>query len=349
MATPILLKKSSVAGKVPLTTDLQYGEVALNYTDNKIYFKDASNNIKAFLQAPTLDDVTDNGATTTNSLTIGGLSIGSAYTLPVVDGSLNYVLSTNEYHTVREFVEKSFALRGFNIKWKGEGINEIGYDENTGRELIVISEKYFRPTEVDLLLGDSTSQFTAPVDSTTTSDKMDSAMLISFRRLFSRDKIKRETFAMKFYKHANVIAKAAHPGNINTVITGSFGSFLPDPKDGILALPENDIDKLFSSYNLFNKMPTERLSPLPMKDLSKAEPIEKYIENKITTENKITNEVNIGGKTELEITLKTPDNNSEKILSLLLSNPELKETVMATINERLSKEYSDKLINVLPG
>jgi hypothetical protein len=139
------------------------------------------------------------------------------------------------------------------------------------------------------------------------------------------------------------------PASKNTVITGSFGSFLPDPKDGILALPENDIDKLFSSYNLFNKMPTERLSPLPMKDLSKAEPIEKYIENKITTENKITNEVNIGGKTELEITLKTPDNNSEKILSLLLNNPELKETVMATINERLSKEYSDKLINVLPG
>jgi hypothetical protein len=139
------------------------------------------------------------------------------------------------------------------------------------------------------------------------------------------------------------------PASKNTVITGSFGSFLPDPKDGILALPENDIDKLFSSYNLFSKIPTERLSPLPMKDLSKAEPIEKYIENKITTENKITNEVNIGGKTELEITLKTPDNNSEKILSLLLSNPELKETVMATINERLSKEYSDKLINVLPG
>jgi hypothetical protein len=79
-----------------------------------------------------------------------------------------------------------------------------------------------------LLLGDSTSQFTAPVDSTTTSDKMDSAMFISFRRLFSRDKIKRETFAMKFYKHANVIAKAAHPGNINTVITGSelTGAFI---------------------------------------------------------------------------------------------------------------------------
>jgi GDPmannose 4,6-dehydratase len=68
----------------------------------------------------------------------------------------DYILSTNEYHSVREFVEKAFALKGFAIKWKGLGIDEIGYDENTGRELIFISEKYFRPAEVDELLGDST-------------------------------------------------------------------------------------------------------------------------------------------------------------------------------------------------
>ena len=68
----------------------------------------------------------------------------------------DYVLSTNEFHSVREFIEKSFALKGFNIKWKGTGVNEIGYDENSGRELIFVSEKYFRPAEVDELLGDST-------------------------------------------------------------------------------------------------------------------------------------------------------------------------------------------------
>ena len=68
----------------------------------------------------------------------------------------DFVLSTNEYHSVREFVEKAFALRGFNIVWKGTGLNEIGYDINTGRELIFISEKYFRPAEVEELLGDST-------------------------------------------------------------------------------------------------------------------------------------------------------------------------------------------------
>ena len=68
----------------------------------------------------------------------------------------DYILSTCEYHSVREFVEKAFALKGYNIKWKGEGLNEIGYDENTGKEIIIISEKYFRPAEVDELLGDST-------------------------------------------------------------------------------------------------------------------------------------------------------------------------------------------------
>lgn len=68
----------------------------------------------------------------------------------------DYVLSTSEYHSVREFVEKSFALKGFTIKWKGEGVEEIGYDEITGRELIFISEAYFRLAEVDELLGDST-------------------------------------------------------------------------------------------------------------------------------------------------------------------------------------------------
>jgi GDPmannose 4,6-dehydratase len=68
----------------------------------------------------------------------------------------DYVLSTNEYHSVKEFVEKAFLLKGFEIQWKGEGVNEVGYDVKTGRELIFVSEKYFRPAEVEELLGDST-------------------------------------------------------------------------------------------------------------------------------------------------------------------------------------------------
>ena len=67
----------------------------------------------------------------------------------------DFVISTNEFHSVREFIEKSFLLKGFDIKWKGEGLNEIGYDSKTGREIIFISERYFRPCEVDELLGDA--------------------------------------------------------------------------------------------------------------------------------------------------------------------------------------------------
>jgi GDPmannose 4,6-dehydratase len=55
----------------------------------------------------------------------------------------DYILSTNEFHSVREFIEKSFSLKGFNIKWKGSGLEEIGYDETTGKELIFVSEKIF--------------------------------------------------------------------------------------------------------------------------------------------------------------------------------------------------------------
>ena len=68
----------------------------------------------------------------------------------------DFVLSTGEMHSVREFIEEAFKLGGFNIKWKGKGINEIGYDDKTEKELIFIDTKYFRPTEVEKLLGDST-------------------------------------------------------------------------------------------------------------------------------------------------------------------------------------------------
>lgn len=74
MANQVLLKKSSVAARVPTTSDLAYGEVALNYTDGKLYYKDSSNNIKYFLESAqteaTLDDVVTNGATTTTTAVI---------------------------------------------------------------------------------------------------------------------------------------------------------------------------------------------------------------------------------------------------------------------------------------
>ena len=65
----------------------------------------------------------------------------------------DFVLATSESHSVREFVEKAFAYKGINLKWKGQGLDEIGYDEQTGKEYVFVSEKYFRPAEVDLLIG----------------------------------------------------------------------------------------------------------------------------------------------------------------------------------------------------
>jgi GDPmannose 4,6-dehydratase len=66
----------------------------------------------------------------------------------------DFVLSTSEYHSVREFVVKAFSLKGLHITWSGEGVNEIGTDQH-GRVLVRVSEKYFRPTEVCELLGNS--------------------------------------------------------------------------------------------------------------------------------------------------------------------------------------------------
>ena len=66
----------------------------------------------------------------------------------------DYVLATGETHSVREFVELAFAEVGRTIAWRGEGVDEVGVDEASGKTLVRIDPRYFRPTEVDLLLGD---------------------------------------------------------------------------------------------------------------------------------------------------------------------------------------------------
>jgi GDPmannose 4,6-dehydratase len=71
----------------------------------------------------------------------------------------DYVLATGETHMVREFVEKAFKHAGIEILWKGEAgtVNEIGVDAaDESRVLVKVDPHYFRPTEVDLLLGDPT-------------------------------------------------------------------------------------------------------------------------------------------------------------------------------------------------
>jgi GDPmannose 4,6-dehydratase len=66
----------------------------------------------------------------------------------------DYVLATGETHSVREFVEIAFAAIGRQIEWLGEGVNEHGIDVKTGETLVAVDPRHFRPTEVELLLGD---------------------------------------------------------------------------------------------------------------------------------------------------------------------------------------------------
>ena len=72
------------------------------------------------------------------------------------DEPSDYVLATGELHSVREFVELAFEMVGRRIVWRGKGVDEKGVDATNGDELVAIDPKYFRPTEVDLLLGDPT-------------------------------------------------------------------------------------------------------------------------------------------------------------------------------------------------
>ena len=68
----------------------------------------------------------------------------------------DFVIATGETRTVREFVESAFACAGIEIRWEGEGVDEKGIDAATGRVLVEVSPEFFRPAEVDLLLGDPT-------------------------------------------------------------------------------------------------------------------------------------------------------------------------------------------------
>ena len=66
----------------------------------------------------------------------------------------DFILASNETHSIKEFIEIAFKLRGIKIKWYGMGLSECGINEANGKVLIRVSEKYFRPAEVEFLLGD---------------------------------------------------------------------------------------------------------------------------------------------------------------------------------------------------
>jgi GDPmannose 4,6-dehydratase len=71
------------------------------------------------------------------------------------DAPDDYVLATGETHSVREMIELAFGMANIRLKWRGTGAGEVGYDEVTGKDLVFIDPKYYRPTEVDVLWGDA--------------------------------------------------------------------------------------------------------------------------------------------------------------------------------------------------
>ncbi len=92
----------------------------------------------------------------------------------------DYVLATGAMYSVRDFVERAFAVVGRSIAWRGHGTDEVGYDEKSGQELIRIDPKYFRPTEVDELQGDPTKARTVlGWTHKTTFDELVSEMVLS--------------------------------------------------------------------------------------------------------------------------------------------------------------------------
>ena len=75
---------------------------------------------------------------------------GASYSRDIAD---DYVLATGETHSVRSFIELAFREVGITLKWSGIGVDEVGQCEKSGRTLVRIDPRYFRPTEVDLLIG----------------------------------------------------------------------------------------------------------------------------------------------------------------------------------------------------
>lgn len=105
------------------------------------------------------------------------------------DKADDFVLATGETHPVREFVDKAFKEAGIEIRWEGTGVDEKGYNKATNEIIVEVDEKYFRPTEVELLLGDPTkAKKELGWKPTYTFDALVKEMMQADMKLFERDK-----------------------------------------------------------------------------------------------------------------------------------------------------------------
>lgn len=102
----------------------------------------------------------------------------------------DFVIATGVQHTVRDFTEKAFAANGIMLRWEGEGVDEKGYDVESGKMLVCVNPKWFRPTDVDNLWGDPTKAKTVLGwnPQTTTYEELVSIMAKHDRELAKREK-----------------------------------------------------------------------------------------------------------------------------------------------------------------
>lgn len=110
----------------------------------------------------------------------------------------DFVIATGEQHTVRDFTEKAFAANGMTIRWEGEGIDEKGYDAETGKLLVSVNPQWFRPTDVDNLWGDPTKAKTVLGwnPQKTGYEELVRIMAVHDRQLAMREKAMREASAL---------------------------------------------------------------------------------------------------------------------------------------------------------
>ena len=106
----------------------------------------------------------------------------------------DFVIATGEQHTVRDFTEKAFAANGMTVRWEGEGVDEKGYDAETGKLLVSVNPQWFRPTDVDNLWGDPTKAKTVLGwnPQKTTYEELVNIMAKHDRELAKRERILKE-------------------------------------------------------------------------------------------------------------------------------------------------------------
>ena len=109
----------------------------------------------------------------------------------------DFVIATGEQHTVRDFTEKAFAANGMTIRWEGEGLDEKGYDAETGKLLVSVNPQWFRPTDVDNLWGDPTKAKTVLGwnPQKTSYEELVRIMAVHDRQLAMREKTMKEVSA----------------------------------------------------------------------------------------------------------------------------------------------------------